>query len=804
MNKFNPPVDFNKIRVGFDLETYPFGYFEERPSNPPTIVASVCIPEEDTHFLMKPDSENYIPMLKEILSEGYLIVGQNIGFDMVCTALDFPELVPLIFDKYERGEIADTMYIEMMINLSKIGIIKGGDRKSDYFRGEFVPRIMYGLDSLAMDYLGLDLSAEKKDPLAWRTRYNELVDVPLEEWPEKASSYAMGDSDIPLRVLQAQLTVCPRGALDALARKLQDDFALKLKSTVGIHTDQVEVAKVREQVLSEFTDEKLAKLISTGIYLKGSDPKPYKNGSLDHSQCIYPKDSKEQKKKLCDCPAKMSAATTPSMKEKPLKDHVIKLIGEGKFTREDLLISDAGVKDNAFMDRWKRNDCDLVELFNDSREKEVEFKGVTKLRNQPYYKYLSLANEFQEGYKNLDFEDDILQEYLHYQKWNKMKTTELPRLENEVLYPGYEALKETGRTSSKDGGKVNKVRVYPSMNIQQITAGIRQCYIPKVGHYMLSCDFKAMELVTAAQTCLNLFGFSKLAEKINAGYYTHAYLGSQIALKFSPEFSSILEEDPSLIDRPDEVYEMFLTLKDIPEYKKLFKLFRTLAKPTGLGYWGGLGPKTWVTTAETIYYVDVEGIAKDLYGEEGHEEDMAKALKEIWHNTFPESRLYFEHITKTHADHNASYQYWHEEEGRKKTRQKFKYKTHYGLQRSNCDYCVIMNGVALQSPGAEGALTCNWIVTREAFDPTQNSVLFEHYRDYGFIHDEFLGDVTIGMEYLVAKRICEIMHEFYKEVCPDVRSDGDPALMEFWSKEAESIMNHETKTVTLWKPKVEK
>ena len=795
LQKFNPKVRFDLPWVGFDLETHLIGY-EGRPTCPPAIVASYCMPEDSLHFLVKKDTERYLDEITYFLKTPWLIVGQNISYDLIIIAKDHPELIPLIFDKYERGEVCDIMYIEMMMNLAKIGIISGND-EGDYYRGEKIRDIWYGMDTLAMTYLGLDMSAEKKDPNSWRLRYSELEDIPLEKWPEDAKTYALDDTIIPLQILQKQLDMAPKGALDALGFIVMNAFDLGMMSAEGVHTIQENVDQLETLVDSQFTDEKLATLIDSGVYVKGSPEQPYKNGSLDHSDCIFPKNSKEQKKKLCDCPPKMSKATPPSKKEEPLKKHIIKMLADGVLSPKNIKLSDGGYKDIEFTDLWKKEGIDHAELLLDGRDKEVEFKGVTKLRYQPYYKYIAVNKEFQENYKLLKIEDPIIDEYIHFMRWQKLKTTEIPRMRYPIIYPGYDALKKTGRTSSRDRGKINKKFVYPSGNIQQIKAEVRGCFGPAPDHYMISCDFKSMELVTAAQTCMNLFGKSALADQINKGYDVHSYLGAQIALKFDPFFSSILEEEPDLIDDPEEVYQLFMGMKNDEDLKKTFKLYRTLAKPTGLGYWGGLGKKTWVTTAETVYFVDVESIAKELYGEEGHEEDMAQVLKDIWLKTYPEAGMYFEHVKRNNKDWAATYEYWDEDEQKKKTAQRYKYVSHYGLIRSNCDYCKVMNGLALQTLGAEGAKTCLHVIVRESFDPTQKSVLYDNYRCYGFIHDEYLGDCKIGKEYEVAVRLCDIMAEYYQYVCPDVKSTGEPAVMTLWDKYCESEFDHKNKSINV-------
>jgi len=141
-----------------------------------------------------------------------------------------------------------------------------------------------------------------------------------------------------------------------------------------------------------------------------------------------------------------------------------------------------------------------------------------------------------------------------------------------------------------------------------------------------------------------------------------------------------------------------------------------------------------------------------------------------------------------------------DEEGNPKTWNKYKYKTPYGMWRVNCDYCVVMNGVSLQPPGAEGALSSLHLVIRESFDPSKNSILLDNYIPWGFIHDEINGDVLVGKEYECGVRVAELMKEGFKVVCPDIEVEGEPALMKDWYKQAESFFDHKNKTLSLWEP----
>ena len=43
------------------------------------------------------------------------------------------------------------------------------------------------------------------------------------------------------------------------------------------------------------------------------------------------------------------------------------------------------------------------------------------------------------------------------------------------------------------------------------------------GHVLIACDYAQLELATLAQTCIHMFGQSRMAEVINQGIDPHKY-----------------------------------------------------------------------------------------------------------------------------------------------------------------------------------------------------------------------------------------------------------------------------------------
>lgn len=120
------------------------------------------------------------------------------------------------------------------------------------------------------------------------------------------------------------------------------------------------------------------------------------------------------------------------------------------------------------------------------------------------------------------------------------------------------------------------------------------------GKTLYIADYSAAELVALAQVCLDRYGFSKLADAINAGQDVHKLTAARFLRKPVGEVS---------------------------------KGERQYGKIANFGLPGGLGFKRLVD------------FARDSYGVVINEEE-AKAIKEAWLQSFPEMKLYLEESDK--------------------------------------------------------------------------------------------------------------------------------------------------------------
>lgn len=372
-----------------------------------------------------------------------------------------------------------------------------------------------------------------------------------------------------------------------------------------------------------------------------------------------------------------------------------------------------------------------------------------------------------EVFVDLEGLDPVLDQYIERQKLEKLATTEIPRMSGgPVVRPNFDVLKKTGRISAFAG----KNPLYPAFNSQNVHPRARKAFIARPGHVLVSADYSANELVSAAQVYLRVVGRSMLAEVINAGIGPHEYLGAQLAACLDDGFGEHVRKLG--LDTEMAIYLEFMKLKDGSDAdKKFYKHYRTFAKPTGLGYPGGLGPKTFVRYAKATYGVETD-------------ETTAYQLREVWRSAYPEVREFFAWLNSSAVDPRDP--------------SKYAYTTPMGMLRSGCSYTEAANGMALQSQSAEWmALACCRIV-EEQHDPSMDSVLYGTYT-LSPVHDEIIAEIPDDdLKTERALRFAVLMIESGEEIAPDLTHNVEPALMRRWNKSAEPVWDAEAQELRVW------
>lgn len=727
-----------------DLETFPIG---PNAVIPEPIVVAVHSTDNDLlgNAVIGLDEFTELSELWCDPPEGVVSLAHNAAFDLKVTAKKCPTLIPYIFRGLREGRIQCTIVREKLLNLAESGNLNYA-RMPDGTN----MNIQYNLAALEKRYMGLDRKADKESDSSWRVRYQELAGISFERWPLDALDYVIQDvRSLPIIAnLQEQrraaiiqnMGVDPWGAngdMAVLRHRCLLDFVLALVGAEGIRPDPERIEALEQELEQELNEEAISLLIEHGIVVPAKPAMPYANGVKD----------KEGN-------PKMKRAVPEKTNKKVLQAYILKKSEEIP---------------------------DLEVVYSTKMRKKLEAEG------KPITGAIKCNKDWMVDNAGLD---PVLSQFEHRQSLQKLVTTELPRMKwNDKpahrIYTNYDQPKETGRTSARSDS------LYPSFNAQNVHRKVRDCFIPDEGWAFFSIDYEGMELGTLAQVCLDLYGFSKHADLINGGVNIHTYLGAQLAYFLDPDFRTVCEE--AEINTPMAIYEVFKDMAhhEDADVRKFFKRYRTFAKPTDLGYPGGLREKTFIVYAKATYGVDLIEIAGSYDGAK----ELATKLRNIYLSTFSEMPMYFaDWESDKWRDWSAGGEREIEdkETGEKRSIKCYQYTTAMGMHRANCTYNAGANGKGLQSPSADGATMALCDVVEEVWNHALGSILYQGPKIQAFIHDEIFGSVpwddteeTAKKSTAMIARIEELMVNAMMRITPDVQSRVDSCLMLRWDKGAE-------------------
>lgn len=558
--------------VAADQETFPIKHLQTCPP-------LVCLSTWDARGpgLIGNDDKAALEERLTILFRDHTTIWHNgCSFDLAVAVTNFPSLMPHVCQALEEGRVRDTKIREKLLALATHGNI----RLKTLPNGVVLP-LKYRLEDLAKNYLKKDRSAQKagsfgkgsgddedEDPRgdAWRYNYDSLDGIPAEEYPDEARDYAIEDAQDTWNIFHAQEERLNRAyriagfpySLPVEAVHVASGFYLYLQSSLGLDIDLERVAKLKEQLDRDLSDENLSLLIASGI-LRPSQPSR-ESTQRDHHPLTCKKLLTGKKSAKCDCPRKLTAPKKSSVDTKALHAHI----------EEVCKAHDLPVKRTDPSDKFPEGQ---VSAAADVLEDIADLSDVLKL---------------------FKFKTDL----------SKMRDVEIPRMSATPVHPHYDELKATGRTSCSAS------KLYPSGNVQNVDPRARECYIPSPGFWLLSVDISGMELVTLAQVILDMFGESTLAAQLQKGYDAHAYMGAQIVQRLAPKLWT-----PGGLSKDDHYLEFTEFKKTRPAF---YKEWRNFSKPINLGLPGGMGAQTFVTYAKKSgVKVDLHtaGVCRDTWVE---------------------------------------------------------------------------------------------------------------------------------------------------------------------------------------------
>lgn len=239
--------------IAFDLETERF-----RPGlmAPPPICLSYA--HGDTSGIkVGDDMATYARSIFEHAIEGHVyIVGHSVSYDMAVLLAHRPELADLIWELYSQGRVHCTRVREKLLDIAEG--THGGEWDA---AGEKKIKKAYDLADIVARRFD-----RKRDKKTWRTGYDKLAAVPLEQWPAGAVDYAVADATDTLEIYNHQEARAQtmRYTMPDQGNQVRADLGLRLMSVWGVRTDGPSVEALKAATDARF-DELKFELQAAGL-----------------------------------------------------------------------------------------------------------------------------------------------------------------------------------------------------------------------------------------------------------------------------------------------------------------------------------------------------------------------------------------------------------------------------------------------------------------------------------------------------------------------------------------------------------
>jgi hypothetical protein len=339
----------------------------------------------------------------------------------------------------------------------------------------------------------------------------------------------------------------------------------------------------------------------------------------------------------------------------------------------------------------------------------------------------------------------------------KLLSTYVPPLREAAktgwLHAAYGVLVRSWRTSSWG----------PNMQNPPQAGGFRECIEAPPGYVLMSVDYTAQEMGTLAQTCLDVFGVSPLADAINAGKDVHSTLTVDL-LELEGVYLSYEDIERIRHDPDDPQYTVVTTA-------------RNLAKVLNFGIPGGMGNKAFTQHARTQGF------------------DMTTERAVVLRAAFFKRWTSVEKLLKVKIG-GMSNRAGRDSEGKGLP---FAYRH----PRSQ----VVRGGMIYTSAANHNFQHLAAIITKEALVRVVHEAMTDPssplwgVRVINHIHDELLALGPKETMHAWGWRISEIMVEVGEHWTPHVRVAADPAAMYKWTKKAQTV--HKDGKLVAWEPTAE-
>lgn len=456
----------------FDTETHPIlpgllapplvclsGVHRARPSvNPPA------------PFLV--DRHGTVDHFRAGLDSGATLVGHNVAYDMAVLCNTDNTLLLPVFQAYADGRVSDTRIREKLLDLS-VGKLNTGEAGAGR-------QLKYTMEALLERRFGEDHSAEKRGPDAWRLRYRELEDIPVEDWPPEAASYALGDATDTWRLWEHQALDTHTNAVQADGRVTNERetaafaFAGHLACAWGVRTDPAQI-----DALSQALQGRIHRVT---------------DALADPAVGIFRPDGSKDMKRLRAIIEGAYAGQQVPQTEK----------GSTATDKDTLLSSPArGVAD---VPGGMEDAQPHVWLDGSDPSFFPELPREVKGKSYPHPNMIRVPV--------LHALASISADKHNYETYLEVLGSGTTR----PITPGLNELLESGRASNYK----------PSLQVMPRDGGYRECLVPRPGFIYVGADYSYSEICALAQTLLSEFGQSAMAEGLIAGRDPHMETGADL------------------------------------------------------------------------------------------------------------------------------------------------------------------------------------------------------------------------------------------------------------------------------------
>lgn len=755
--------------VAFDCETH---RLQPGLKAPPLVCASVAEWNPDDGFVgALLDKEQALAAFVALLDdETKIIVGANIAYDCLVMAVHAAgrglDLMPRIFAAYEAGRIFDVQIAQALDAIAR-GCLGKDPRTGQKLRDPLTNKM--GRYNLA---ICVDLVLGRKDAKIndrFRNSYALLEHLPIRAWPPEAQQYPVDDAINTLECAMGQLGLVDRPIyehtwtngihcvecgedwrhaehppckprqerlrnLHEVPAQVYSHWAMHLGAAWGFVVDQKAVDDLERRVMAG-RPERAAPLIASGLLRVEA-----RTGEIK-------RDMRAIKIRIAQaygctgaCPSGCNAGKVPSPKTgNPINCKTCGGtgidIGSAPVPRTDAE-EDPGVGTGRdVLD--ESGDEELAALADFLRDAKIPQTYIPWLRN---------------------VDDDG-------QAHPDVQITLRP---NPIV--------ESGRTSY-DG----VVQLLPR------SGGVRECIVARPGYVFCSVDYEGGELVTHAQSCRWIVGYSKLGDALNAGIKPHnAFAATILRLTYDAFQGKFKGGDKTCINT------------------------RQAAKPPNFGYPGRMGPvklalqqrmqgpdtpcengPTWILDDDGHRVRGYRGLrfcilmdGKTRCGERMITSyydrpckpvcadcvDACKRLKDEWLRQWPENVEYFKHVSEI-------------ENGDGVVIQHVSRRIRGGLAMTGGNAIANTYFQGLLADLAKSALRR---ISRECYVDCGTALY--GCRVIVFQHDEVIVEMPEAIAHEAAERVGVIMVEEMQKYCPDQKpaAKAEPALMRKWYKGAQA------------------